>query len=84
MDKAKKNNVQIHLPVDFITGDKFAEDAAVGEADVSKGIPAGWMVCMSVHPSTCLTPQPASCFALRTARTPPPPPPSLLFSHVLF
>ena len=44
MDKAKKNNVKIHLPVDFITGDKFAEDAKVGEADVKSGIPAGSMV----------------------------------------
>lgn len=29
MAKAEKNNVQIHLPVDFITANKFAEDAAV-------------------------------------------------------
>ena len=47
MDKAKKNNVKIHLPVDFITGDKFAEDAKVGEADVKSGIPAGSMVSLS-------------------------------------
>lgn len=40
MDKAKSNNVQIHLPVDFVTGDKFAEDAQVGKADVASGIPA--------------------------------------------
>ena len=31
MEKAEKNKVQIHLPVDFVTGDKFAEDAAVGQ-----------------------------------------------------
>lgn len=43
MEKAKKNNVQIHLPVDFVTADKFAEDAAVGAADVETGIPDGWM-----------------------------------------
>lgn len=29
VDKAKKNNVQLHLPVDFVTGDKFAENATV-------------------------------------------------------
>lgn len=43
MEKAAKNNVQIHLPTDFVTGDKFAEDATVGHADVSSGIPSGWM-----------------------------------------
>eukprot|EP00918_Siedleckia_nematoides_P060707 GHVU01132526.1.p1 GENE.GHVU01132526.1~~GHVU01132526.1.p1 ORF type:complete len:416 (+),score=76.35 GHVU01132526.1:2-1249(+) len=43
MAKAKKNNVQIHLPVDFVTADKFAEDAAVGKADKKSGIPAGTM-----------------------------------------
>ncbi|KAG4073780.1 hypothetical protein HA402_001004 [Bradysia odoriphaga] len=42
-EKAKKRNVQIHLPVDFITGDKFAENATVGNATVLEGIPAGWM-----------------------------------------
>jgi len=39
MAKAAKNNVQIHLPVDFRTGNKFAEDATVGEATVESGIP---------------------------------------------
>lgn len=29
LDKAKNNNVQIHLPVDFITADKFDENANV-------------------------------------------------------
>lgn len=43
MDKAKKNNVQIHLPVDFVTGDKFAENATVGSATVEAGIPQGCM-----------------------------------------
>lgn len=43
LDKAKKNNVQIHLPVDFVTADKFAEDATVGAADIENGIPEGWM-----------------------------------------
>ena len=39
MEKAAKNNVKIHLPVDFVTGDKFAPDAAVGAATVEEGIP---------------------------------------------
>lgn len=43
VDKAKKNNVQLHLPVDFVTGDKFSEDAKVGEATVEGGIPDGCM-----------------------------------------
>jgi len=43
MEKAKKNNVQIHLPVDFVTGSKFGEDAEVGTATKASGIPDGWM-----------------------------------------
>lgn len=43
MDKAAKKEVKIHLPVDFVTADKFAEDAKVGSADLSTGIPSGWM-----------------------------------------
>jgi len=43
VEKAKKNNVQLHLPVDFVCGDKFAEDAAVSEATVESGIPDGKM-----------------------------------------
>ncbi|CAD6999277.1 phosphoglycerate kinase [Ceratitis capitata] len=41
--KAKKNNVQLHLPVDFICADKFAEDAKTCEATVEDGIPDGYM-----------------------------------------
>ncbi|XP_046683140.1 phosphoglycerate kinase [Homalodisca vitripennis] len=43
MAKAEKNGVKMHLPVDFVTGDKFAENAAVGAATVESGIPDGWM-----------------------------------------
>lgn len=51
MEKAKAKNVLIHLPSDFVTGNKFAEDAEVGHADVESGIPAGCMViCISVLP----------------------------------
>jgi len=43
MEKAKKNNVQIHLPSDFVTADKFDEKAQVGAATKEQGIPDGWM-----------------------------------------
>ncbi|XP_071034902.1 phosphoglycerate kinase 1 [Parasteatoda tepidariorum] len=43
MEKAKKNGVQIHLPVDFVTADKFAEDATPGTATVETGIPKDQM-----------------------------------------
>lgn len=43
VEKAEKNNVKLHLPVDFVTADKFAEDAAVGSATLEEGIPDGWM-----------------------------------------
>ncbi|GLV36648.1 Phosphoglycerate kinase [Carabus blaptoides fortunei] len=49
--KAKKNNVTIHLPVDFVTADKFAEDAQTSVADVATGIPDGWMG-LDVGPKT--------------------------------
>ena len=51
VEKAKKNNVQLHLPVDFVCGDKFAEDAAVSEATVESGIPDGHMG-LDVGPKT--------------------------------
>lgn len=43
VEKAKAKNVKLHLPVDFVTGDKFAENATVGSADVATGIPDGVM-----------------------------------------
>lgn len=43
MEKAAKNNVKIHLPVDFVTADKFAADAQVGAATLEEGIPDNWM-----------------------------------------
>lgn len=43
VEKAAKNNVQLHLPVDFLTADKFSETATVGTATVETGIPDGWM-----------------------------------------
>ncbi|KAH8894218.1 phosphoglycerate kinase [Thozetella sp. PMI_491] len=43
IEKAKKNNVKVVLPVDYITADKFDKDATVGAATDASGIPDGWM-----------------------------------------
>ncbi|OBT55197.1 phosphoglycerate kinase [Pseudogymnoascus sp. 24MN13] len=43
VEKAQKNNVKLVLPVDYITGDKFAPDATTGTATDESGIPDGWM-----------------------------------------
>jgi phosphoglycerate kinase len=43
IEKAKKNGKEIILPVDYVTADKFASDAAVKAADDGTGIPDGWM-----------------------------------------
>ena len=39
--KAKEKNVKLHFPVDYVTADKFSEDANVGSADDSTGIQPG-------------------------------------------
>jgi phosphoglycerate kinase len=39
--KAKAKGKQIHLPVDWLTGDKYGPDAKVGSATLQSGIPAG-------------------------------------------
>ncbi|XP_023975552.1 LOW QUALITY PROTEIN: phosphoglycerate kinase 1-like [Physeter macrocephalus] len=43
ISKAEKNDVKITLPVDFVTADKFDENAKTGQATMPSGIPAGWM-----------------------------------------
>jgi len=43
VEKAKKNNVELVLPVDYITADKFDKDAKTGTATDAEGIPDGWM-----------------------------------------
>ncbi|KAL4796385.1 phosphoglycerate kinase [Aspergillus venezuelensis] len=43
MEKAKKNNVKVVLPVDYVTADNFAADAKTGYATDEQGIPEGWM-----------------------------------------
>lgn len=44
MNEAKAKNVEIYLPIDFVTADKFAEDAQTGSATIESGIPDGWLV----------------------------------------
>ncbi|KAN0063890.1 phosphoglycerate kinase [Thecaphora frezii] len=41
--KAKKNNVELVFPVDYVTADKFDKDPNVGSATDAEGIPDGWM-----------------------------------------
>lgn len=43
LEKAEKNKVKIHLPVDFVTADKFDEKAQVGSCDVETGVSDGWL-----------------------------------------
>lgn len=43
VEKAKKHNVEVILPVDYITADKFAPDAKTGYATDADGIPDGYM-----------------------------------------
>lgn len=43
MEKAKKKDVKVVLPVDFITADKFDKNANTGKATDKEGIPDGWM-----------------------------------------
>lgn len=40
--KAKAKGKKIHLPVDWVIGDKYAADAKVGSATLQSGIPDGW------------------------------------------
>ncbi|KAF2668001.1 phosphoglycerate kinase [Microthyrium microscopicum] len=43
VEKAKKNNVKIVLPVDSVTAEKFDKNAKTGYATNEEGIPDGWM-----------------------------------------
>lgn len=54
MEKAKKNNVKVVLPVDYITADKFDKDAQTGYATDADGIPDGWMGLDCGEKSTAL------------------------------
>jgi len=43
VEKAKKNNVKLVFPIDYVTADKFDKDAKTGSATETEGIPDGWM-----------------------------------------
>lgn len=43
VDKAKAKGVKLHLPVDFVIGDKFDKNAKVDVTTLKKGIPDDWM-----------------------------------------
>merc|ERR1711862_6465 len=43
MEKAKKLNVKIILPVDFVLSSKFGEDGEVKESTKEEGVPDGFM-----------------------------------------
>ncbi|KAL1973646.1 hypothetical protein VTN31DRAFT_6281 [Thermomyces dupontii] len=43
LNKAKQHNVEVVLPVDYVTADKFDKDANVGTATDAEGIPDGWL-----------------------------------------
>ncbi|CAG8439131.1 9992_t:CDS:10 [Ambispora gerdemannii] len=43
VEKAKTNNVNLVFPVDYVTADKFDENANTGYATDETGIPAGWL-----------------------------------------
>ncbi len=43
LQKARSRGVKIHLPVNYVCGDKFDAAASVSTADDSTGIPSGWM-----------------------------------------
>ena len=43
MEAAKKKGVSIHLPVDFVCGSKFSNDAETSTATIEEGIPAGYL-----------------------------------------
>ncbi|KAH9997564.1 phosphoglycerate kinase [Russula vinacea] len=43
VEKARKNNVELVFPVDYVTADKFDKNATTGLATDEDGIPEGWM-----------------------------------------
>jgi phosphoglycerate kinase len=43
MEKAKKNGVEIILPIDFVISTKFGEDGHIKQASKSEGVPDGYM-----------------------------------------
>ncbi|MEY4385768.1 MAG: phosphoglycerate kinase [Verrucomicrobiota bacterium] len=51
LKKAADKGKKLHLPVDWVTADKFAPDAKVGLATLNTGIAAGWQG-LDVGPET--------------------------------
>jgi phosphoglycerate kinase len=43
VEKAKEKGVKIHLPVDFICGDKFDAEAQSKTVEDKEGVPKGWI-----------------------------------------
>ena len=43
MEKAKKYNVEIILPTDYVTASAFSKDAEVGYATDADGVPDEWL-----------------------------------------
>jgi len=43
MRKAQEKNVKIHLPFDYVTADKFSEDATIVNRTAAEGIEEGWL-----------------------------------------
>ncbi len=43
LKKAEEKGVTIHLPIDYVCGDKFAADAQIMDRTDAEGIPEGWM-----------------------------------------
>eukprot|EP00408_Alexandrium_pacificum_P047123 CAMPEP_0171241862 /NCGR_PEP_ID=MMETSP0790-20130122/45333_1 /TAXON_ID=2925 /ORGANISM="Alexandrium catenella, Strain OF101" /LENGTH=516 /DNA_ID=CAMNT_0011708523 /DNA_START=71 /DNA_END=1621 /DNA_ORIENTATION=+ len=43
MEKAKKNGVEIVLPVDFVCSSKFGEDGEITNSDLESGVPDGFL-----------------------------------------
>ncbi|KAK9333985.1 phosphoglycerate kinase [Lipomyces starkeyi] len=52
IEKAKKNDVKVVLPVDYVTGDKFSKDATVGYATDKTGIADG-LIGLDVGEESC-------------------------------
>ncbi len=51
LKKAQEKGKKIHLPVDWVTADKFDANANTGAATIKTGIPAGWQG-LDVGPET--------------------------------
>ena len=51
MAKAKERGVKIHLPVDFVSGDKLEESAKTEISDVEHGIHKDW-IGLDIGPKT--------------------------------